>query len=284
MASFTRKRPFLSEELKTRLSKLDPQNELGLPSNIYLREEKINANQTELVREKGRMTSQIRILQKNMDNCEQLRKDIETLQKSMKAINIQIESQLLEVPRAQQLMIQRYLKTSGDITELRGLLRITSEVDSARGLMKMARAILNSAGTGFTSRELKEMIRRLEVDMVQIESQMNDVFDNVMTHEELVALYDIEGEVIKRYESLQADLAKLPDPGNLSMEHLMTQLGVIEQQIMSTTQFLREQQMVGSRQKIADYEQKIKANDELIKRYTAYKAILTETGTTPRGA
>jgi len=283
MASFTRKRPSLSEE--TRLSKLDPQNELGLSSiNIYLREAKINANQTELVREKGRMTSQIRILQKNMDNCEQLRKDIETLQKSMKAINIQIESQLLEVPRAQQLMIQRYLKTSGDITELRGLLRITSEVDSARGLMKMARAILNSAGTGFTSRELKDMIRRLEEDMVQIESQMNDVFDNVMTHEELVALYDIEGEVIKRYESLQADLAKLPDPGNLSMEHMMTQLGVIEQQIMSTTQFLREQQMVGSRQKIADYEQKIKANDELIKRYTAYKDILTKTGTTPRGA
>jgi len=283
MASFTRKRPSLSEE--TRLSKLDPQNELGLSSiNIYLREAKINANQTELVREKGRMTNQIRILQKNMENCERLRADIETLQKSMKAINIQIESQLLEVPRAQQLMIQRYLKTSGDITELRGLLRITSEVDSARGLMKMARAILNSAGTGFTSRELKEMIRRLEEDMVQIESQMNDVFDNVMTHEELVALYDIEGEVIKRYESLQADLAKLPDPGNLSMEHLMTQLGVIEQQIMSTTQFLREQQMVGSRQKIADYEQKIKANDELIKRYTAYKDILTKTGTTPRGA
>jgi uncharacterized protein YktA (UPF0223 family) len=143
-------------------------------------------------------------------------------------------------------------------------------------------AIGDSYRSAVTSSELKATIGTLEADMVKIESQMKDVFDNVMTYEEIVSLHDAEGEIIKQYESLQEELARLPDVGNLSTENLIHQIVAVKQQIMSTMQFLREQQVVGSRQMIDEYEKKIDTNDELIKRYTAYKEILIQEP--PRGA
>jgi hypothetical protein len=277
------KRGKLQKYLDAQLYSLDPTNTLQLV-NVAM------DDQTSFIKEKvrkigldnGDMRKKIRILQQNIKDCARLEEDIKTLQTRLVAINTQIQSRALEVPRAQQQIIQRYFKTSGDITRLRGLLRITSEVDTARGLMRTARSVWKSVGTGFTSSELKATIGTLEADMVKIESQMKDVFDNVMTYEEIVSLHDAEGEIIKQYESLQAELARLPDLGNLSTENLIHQIVAVKQQIMSTMQFLREQQVVGSRQTIDEYEKKIDTNDELITKYTEYKEILIQEP--PRGA
>jgi uncharacterized protein (UPF0335 family) len=277
------KRGKLQKYLDAQRSILDPKNTLQL-ADVAMDDQKsfIDDKVRKLGLETGDMRKKIRILQKNIEECAKLEEDIKTLQTQLVAIHKQIQSRALEVPRAQQQVIQRYFKTSGDITRLRGLLRITSEVDTARGFMRMARSLWKSVGTGFTSSELKATIGRLEADMVKIESQMKDVFDNVMTHDEIVTLHDAEGEIIKQYESLQEELARLPDVGNLSTEHLINQIFPVEQQIMSTMQFLRQQQVASSRQTIDEYEQKIEANDKLITKYTEYKEILIQEP--PRGA
>jgi hypothetical protein len=229
----------------------------------------------------------IKTIERSIEECAALQVDIEKARTRMTKILKEIQLRGLLPAYSQQQIIDEYLQSSGTITQLRRYVKTHDEIWHANGLVDMMNKIWRAALTGFTDYELPIMIKQEEERLEQIKSRMKDVFDNVMEYKDIIVLRDMDGEIIKTTESLVKELsesADLTDLVNISTEHLITITTTIEQQIESTLQFMLQQQIPDSRGKIAKYRRDIETNDELIKMYTAYKDILTDTGTTPRGA
>jgi hypothetical protein len=283
------RRQSMKDLLKKELVRLDPYNTLRLfdvdPQNaLPIMEAKI----TQL--KKGNrqiLMVNIKTLERSIEECAALQVDIEKARTRMTKILKETQLRGLLPAYSQQKIIDEYLQSSGTITQLRGYVKTHDEIWHANGLVDMMNKIWRAALTGFTDYELPIMIKQEEERLEQIKSRMKDVFDNVMEDKDIIVLRDMDGEIIKTTESLVKELsesADLTDLVNISTEHLITITTTIEQQIESTLQFMLQQQIPDSRGKIAKYRRDIDINDELIKMYTAYKDILTNTGTTPRGA
>jgi hypothetical protein len=279
----------IKDSLKEELRRLDPYNTLKLFGVDPDRALPIIDDRYKTVTKKNAQILRVNIgdIERSIKECAALQVDIENARTRMTTILKETQLRGLLPAYSQQKIIDEYLQSSGTITQLREYLKTHGEIWHANGLIDMMNKMWRAALTGFTDYELPIMIQQEEDRLEHIKSRMKDVFDNVMTHEDIVVLRDMDGEIIKTTESLVKELSESADATELakmSIERLVTLTTSIEQQIESTLQYMLQQQIPDSRGKIAKYRGEIEINDELIKRYTAYKDILTNTGTTPRGA
>jgi len=277
------RRQSMKDLLKKELVRLDPYNTLRLfdvdPQNaLPIMEDKIKQLQK---RNRQILRGDIETLEQNIKECAALQVDINNARTHMTTILKETQLRGILPAYNQQKIIDEYLQSSGTITQLRGYLHTHDEIWHASGLIDIMNKIWRAALTGFTDYELPIMIQQEEDRLIHIKSRMKDLFDNVMTHEDIIVLRDMDGEIIATTESLIKELSESVDSTELakiSTEHLVRLTTSIEQQIESTLQFMLQQQIPDSKGKIAEYRRDIEINDELIKMYTAYKDILTNTG------